>query len=42
MKDLITLERNLIRFIYAHDLNESELNDDEYLTTLINNFYENI
>jgi hypothetical protein len=37
-RDLISL----IRFIYAHNLNESELNDDEYLTSLINNYYENL
>ena len=32
---------SLIRF-NAHNLNESELNDDEYLTSLINNYYENL
>jgi hypothetical protein len=37
-RDLISL----IRFIHAHNLNESELNDDEYLTSLINNYYENL
>ena len=33
---------SLIRFIYAHNLNESELSDDEYLISLINNYYENL
>ena len=37
-RDLISL----IRFIYAHNLNELELNDDEYITSLINNYYENL
>jgi len=37
MKDLISL----IKFIHAHNLNESELNDEEYLTSLIDNYYEN-
>ena len=37
-KDLVSL----IKFINAHNLNKSELNDDEYLTSLINNYYENL
>jgi hypothetical protein len=42
-KDLISKDLiSLIKFIYAHNLNKSELNDDEYLTSLINNYYENL
>ena len=32
----------LIRFIDAHDLTPEELNDNEYINTLIENFKENL
>lgn len=32
----------LIRFIDAHDLTPEQLNDNEYINTLIENFKENL
>ena len=41
MKELIENLPELIRFIEAHDLTREQLMDNEYLSTLIENFKEN-